>query len=184
MNVSIALVYVACYIPLDVDLPLIFFAVGFDTANKVYTCVGSPDVKTAYTSKADIGRSLAQLSLAALSPDLAANVPDNVRIFGSLLSYNEVRDTVQRVRNDLCIEPQAEIVIKIDDVELFKRQVKDRRMKEPAVDPSGHLRVLMAEGKLDFTTDNDNELVNPDQKFWKWKTVEDYVREVGGRPWC
>lgn len=140
MNVSIALVYVACYIPLDVDLPLIFFAVGFDTANKVYTCVGSPDVKTAYTSKADIGRSLAQLSLAALSPDLAANVPDNVRIFGSLLSYNEVRDTVQRVRNDLCIEPQAEIVIKIDDVELFKRQVKDRRMKEPAVDPSGHLR--------------------------------------------
>lgn len=42
----------------------------------------------------------------------------------------------------------------------------------------------MAEGKLDFTTDNDNELVNPDQKFWKWKTVEDYVREVGGRPWC
>lgn len=28
---------------------------------------------------------------------------------------------------------------------------------------------------------NDNELVNPGQSIWKWRLVEDIVREEGGR---
>ncbi len=34
--------------------------------------------------------------------------------------------------------------------------------------------VLIGEGKLDFS-DNSNELINPGQSLWKWKTVEDYL---------
>ena len=38
-------------------------------------------------------------------------------------------------------------------------------------------RVNIAEGKQDFT-ENDNELVNPGQKLWKWKTVDDVLRSI------
>ena len=41
-------------------------------------------------------------------------------------------------------------------------------------------RVLIGEGKMDFSK-NDDELVNPGQSIWKWKTVEDFVREKGGK---
>ena len=40
-------------------------------------------------------------------------------------------------------------------------------------------RVLIGESKMDFSK-NDNELLNPGQSIWKWKTVEDLVRERGG----
>ena len=40
-------------------------------------------------------------------------------------------------------------------------------------------RVLIGESKMDFSK-NDDELVNPGQSIWKWKTVEDLVRERGG----
>ncbi len=36
--------------------------------------------------------------------------------------------------------------------------------------------VAVGEGKLDFSSDNDNELVNPKNSLWKWKTVEDHIR--------
>ena len=37
-------------------------------------------------------------------------------------------------------------------------------------------RVLIGQGKLDFASENANELVNPEQSLWKWKTVEDQLR--------
>lgn len=33
---------------------------------------------------------------------------------------------------------------------------------------------------MDFSTKNDNELVNPGESFWKWKTVTDAVKENKG----
>ena len=39
-------------------------------------------------------------------------------------------------------------------------------------------RVLMGEGKMDFSKDNLNELVNPGESLWKWKTVEDHLRAL------
>ena len=38
--------------------------------------------------------------------------------------------------------------------------------------------VLIGEGKLDFSTRNHNELINPGQTLWKWKTLEDEIREI------
>lgn len=43
-------------------------------------------------------------------------------------------------------------------------------------------RILFGEGKTNFSSDNSNELVNPEGKVWKWKTYEDYFREIGGSP--
>lgn len=42
--------------------------------------------------------------------------------------------------------------------------------------------ILMGEGKLDYSQENQNELVNPSEKCWKWKTLEEFVTEVGGHP--
>ena len=42
------------------------------------------------------------------------------------------------------------------------------------------IRVAIAEGQLDMA-DNDNELVNPGQTLWKWKTTEDVLREMGSK---
>jgi hypothetical protein len=33
----------------------------------------------------------------------------------------------------------------------------------------------MGEGRLDFSSDNQNELVNPREAVWKWTSVEDYL---------
>ncbi len=36
----------------------------------------------------------------------------------------------------------------------------------------------MGEGRLDFSEDNANELVNPSQSVWKWKTMAQFVAET------
>lgn len=36
----------------------------------------------------------------------------------------------------------------------------------------------MGEGKLDFSDDNCNELVNPKELGWKWERVKEKVRVV------
>ena len=36
----------------------------------------------------------------------------------------------------------------------------------------------MGEGKADFGAENNNELVNPGVKFWKWTSVEDFTRTL------
>lgn len=156
---------------------------GFDTANMTYTVVGSPDTKIALTAKLDIGRALAELSLLSLSPESASRVPDHVRIAGNNKSYREVRDIVQNVRKVLGVPSDGEIVLKTEDYEKFKALVREEQLKSPSPHPLRHLMLLSAEGKMDFST-NDNDLVNPGQKVWKWKFVTDYIQEVGGKPFC
>lgn len=40
-------------------------------------------------------------------------------------------------------------------------------------------RILMGEGKLDFSASNGNELVNPAGRLWTWRTAADLVAEGG-----
>jgi hypothetical protein len=41
----------------------------------------------------------------------------------------------------------------------------------------------MAEGHFDHTKDSANEILNPGLTKWKLRTIEDYAKEVKGRPW-
>ena len=41
---------------------------------------------------------------------------------------------------------------------------------------------MMGEGNLDHSTDNQNDVVNPKECHWKWKTVLDFAKETGGKP--
>lgn len=36
----------------------------------------------------------------------------------------------------------------------------------------------MGEGKLDFSQDNSNQLVDPNERLWKWDIVEEAVRRT------
>ncbi|PCH43147.1 hypothetical protein WOLCODRAFT_90172 [Wolfiporia cocos MD-104 SS10] len=154
---------------------------GFDHTSLTYTFVGSADAKTAVTAKADIGRSLAELSLLALSPESAARVPDDVRIAGQNVSYRQTKEIVERVRVELRVEPRGEITLKSLDLTEERAKLREAQLKSPAPGPLGHIKILIGEGKMDFS-ENHNELVNPGQKNWKWKSVEEYIREVRGAP--
>lgn len=44
-------------------------------------------------------------------------------------------------------------------------------------------RILFGEKKLDFSKDNHNEIVNPAERVWIWKTMEVYAEESEGKGW-
>lgn len=71
---------------------------GVDTQNNTYTTYGSPAQKLTATARADISRAVARLSLLALDSKTAANVPDEIRIAGDTVSYEDIRDIVARVK--------------------------------------------------------------------------------------
>ncbi|ETW84890.1 hypothetical protein HETIRDRAFT_165861 [Heterobasidion irregulare TC 32-1] len=142
---------------------------GFDTDRGVYTCYGSPSQKFALTSKADVARAVAELSILSMSPVMASSVPDHVRIAGQIASYEKVKDVVKQ-------ETGIEVTLASEDLRQHKVRLEENR----AEGPIEYIRVLMGEGKLDFSGDVQNELVNPDERSWKWKTLEDEIREVKG----
>ena len=39
-------------------------------------------------------------------------------------------------------------------------------------------RVLVAEGAVDLSEGSANDLVNPGESLWKWRTVEDELRAL------
>ncbi|KAI0630223.1 hypothetical protein C8Q77DRAFT_249300 [Trametes polyzona] len=156
---------ISVYNSIFLDIVLSPF-IGFDLEKNVYTPYGSASAKFATTSKADIGRAVASLSLLALDPSSAASVPDEVRIAGSIVSFEDVRDIVARVKG---VAPGE---IKSEDAEKVKNQLREQKGDGSILD---YLRVALGEGWLNLSP-NENELVNPGQKLWKWKTVEDQIR--------
>jgi hypothetical protein len=70
--------------------------------------------------------------------------------------------------------------IKLKEIEMGPWKAKTTEKTEG--DPAPFTRFVMGEGKLDFTQ-NENELVNLGEKLWKWKTVQDYAKEVDSKPW-
>ncbi|KAH9948291.1 hypothetical protein B0H21DRAFT_788404 [Amylocystis lapponica] len=156
---------------------------SFDTANHVYTSVGPPTSRFSLTSKRDVGRALAAFSLVALVDP--SKVPDILSISGTSVSYAEAAAIVQSVRKAVGDADNQEIVVKSEDLAAFREATR----KALQSDPEGtsllpQLRIVIGEGQLDFTKDNANDIANPGEKAWKWKTVEDYIREVKGRPFC
>lgn len=144
---------------------------GFDTKNAMYEVIGSADMPVSYTSLEDTGRVIA--SVAKLNPEL---VPGQLHVASETLTTREVAQVM---------EETGSTPIGIHEVDLKK--YKDAVITEGTTDPSKYLRFLMAEGKIDHRLNamgNDNELVNPAESQWKWKTMKEYATETKGRPWA
>ncbi|RDX47845.1 hypothetical protein OH76DRAFT_1419308 [Lentinus brumalis] len=139
---------------------------GIDIENNVYTPLGSASTRLATTAEDDIARAVAQLAILSLDPATASRVPAHARIAGQNVSYEEIRDAVSRIKG----VPKGEI--KSKNLEEFNSNLK----ANPNDNLLDYIRVLVGQGKFDFSSENANELVNPGQSLWKWKTVEDLLR--------
>ncbi|TFK84562.1 NAD(P)-binding protein [Polyporus arcularius HHB13444] len=139
---------------------------GIDIENNVYTPLGSASTRLATTAEDDIARAVAQLAILSLDPATASRVPAHARIAGQNVSYEEIRDAVSRIKG----VPKGEI--KNKNLEEFNSNLK----ANPNDNLLDYIRVLVGQGKFDFSSENANELVNPGQSLWKWKTVEDLLR--------
>ena len=161
--------------------------VGIDIENNVYTSLGPSSVRFATTAEEDIARSIAQLAILSLDPATASTVPTDLRIAGQNVSYEEIRDAVACVKgvpkgqlrsrsleqfdSNLKENPTDNILDYIWRVDILVTTMRSEMLIEYAIS-----RVLMGQGKMDFSSENANEFVNPGQSLWKWKTVEDQLR--------
>lgn len=105
-----------------------FVSVGFDLEKNVYYPYGSASKKFSTTAKIDIGRAVGSLALLALDPSTAATVPDEARIAGSTVSYEEVRDIVSSVKG----VPKGEI--EVLDLDKLEQSLRDQKGKGGILD--------------------------------------------------
>ncbi|TFK86749.1 NAD(P)-binding protein [Polyporus arcularius HHB13444] len=145
--------------------------VGVDVANNTFTCFDPPSARFGVTDLADIGRAVAQLSVLALDPETAGTVPDVVRIAGQNVSMEDIRDAVARVKG---VAPGK--IVNLGDPAPAKKALRDE-YPDSRYRILDYVRVANAEGQCDMS-ENDNELVNPGQSLWKWKTVDDQLRDI------
>ncbi|KAF8517682.1 NAD-binding protein [Hysterangium stoloniferum] len=147
---------------------------GFDSNGKQYTAVGSPDVKITFTSFVDIARTVAQVAIQAVSSP--STFPDNIRVAGSTVSMKEIRDIMSH-------ESGEEIQLaSLGGPETYKRDLQEEFGSKGGF--RSYIRLLMGEGKVDFSKNNDDELVNPKEKQWEWTKVEEQARVTKGKPDC
>jgi hypothetical protein len=160
---------------------------GFYAEEETWYMPGTGDVPVAYTGKTDIALSVIELiKMAMKDPD---SVPPHVRIGGSNLSpkqiveiFNKAAKGKTHIKLKLLNEEQSK--------ELFSRLVfEPPKGEEHSFDQQFMNEVATrvftmsgGGGNLDFSEHNHNELVNPGESKWKWKTMEEYAEETDGMP--
>jgi hypothetical protein len=161
---------------------------GFFPERQTWYVPGDGNIPIAITSKPDIARSIVELIKMAVSSP-AEKVPAGIRLAGTSRTPREIVDIFNRASKG-----KTHIkLVPLSDEESKVFMNKDN-MKPPPGLPEGFdlnfiydvatrvFRMAGAGGNLDFSQSNDNELVNPGQSKWKWKTIEEYAEEVDGMP--
>ncbi|KAF8536688.1 hypothetical protein BDD12DRAFT_849947 [Trichophaea hybrida] len=146
---------------------------GFDTASATWSIVGDGIAPLALTSQRDLGPATLQTIL------LAHYTPEKCPKYVRIASMN---NTLREYAN--AFESESGEALKLQFSGLTEAWEDYNKIKASL--PRGMLGpllpIMMAEGVLDHTR-NDNELINPGEKYFKWKTIEEYAKEVNGRPW-
>ncbi|KAM3423094.1 hypothetical protein BST61_g553 [Cercospora zeina] len=143
---------------------------GMDVKRRKFHSVGSADVPVSFTTPADVGKTVAQIARMRYE-----DVPPQLHISGDALSIRQVARVLEHAGSP-----------PIDVEEIQAGEFKSRAIADDTLDPMNYLRFLMGEGKINHTASvvgNDNELVNPGQRLWTWKTVSEYADDVQGQPW-
>lgn len=142
---------------------------GYDSTNRKFEAVGNADAKGTFTGLDDIARVVA--ALAVMDPQ---SLPDDIRIMGDARSANEIAELMGKAG-------AGDIEVTSIDYDEYRKKT----IEEGSLYPAKYLRFLMGDGRLDHSDTglgNKNELVNPGGKSWKWKTMEEFAKETGGRP--
>ncbi|OCB86111.1 NAD-binding protein [Sanghuangporus baumii] len=157
---------------------------GFDISAGKITILGPPSSKITFTSRRDIARSVAQLAiLAMVSPaSLQDNVPSHVRIAGCTRSVEEIAQALNKSLSQGKKPPETGegmgVALVQEDISEAIKNLKEVYEAGNVGSPASYIRVLMGGGKLDFSQDNSNQLVNPNERLWKWNTIEETVRHI------
>lgn len=144
---------------------------GLDTKHGKYESVGPASSPVSFTALGDVGRVVAQLASRPVD-----QIPETVHIGGDTKSVADIAKIMEQAG-------AGGIRVKEVDIQEYKSGAMNFTT---STDPAMFLRFLMGERKIQHTEEgvgNDNESVNPGEKVWKWKTVEDLAKETKGRPW-
>jgi hypothetical protein len=160
---------------------------GFFPKRETWYVPGDGNTPLTVTSKTDISRSIVELiKMSFKTPE---KVPSRIRISGTNRTPREIIDIFNRAAKG---KTYIKLVSLSDDE--AKTFMNPTNMKPPPnfpkeFDPAPMydvatrvFRMTASGGNLDFSRRNDNELVNPNESKWKWKTIEDYAEEVEGMP--
>lgn len=134
---------------------------GIDPASKTITVRGSLDSTFAYSSIADIGRSV--VSVALQDP---TKLPDTVRIHSGTISFKDVKERWEKDHNST--------------LKVAKTYTKEEALEEAQAkwakgfdfaDFFYYLHNIAAQGvdKGASFSKSENELVNPGESLWKWE---------------
>lgn len=143
---------------------------GLDIKNCVFEAIGSADQPISFTALGDVGNLVAQVARMPYE-----EIPEHMHISSDTMTIRQIAKAM---------EVAGAPLISITEVDL--KAFKQQALNENSDDPSKYLRFLMGERKIDHTVSglgNDNELVNPRQQIWHWRTVAQYAKEVKGQPW-
>lgn len=134
--------------------------VGIDVNTSTVNYRGDPDIKFAYTTANDVGKTIAAVSFRNPS-----GLPDKVRVQSGKLSPREVAKRYEEEHN-LKLESHSESA----QSALREAQVKYAKGFQPS-DFLYYLSILVYQGDdsgLAFS-ENENELINPGSKLWTWE---------------
>jgi hypothetical protein len=160
---------------------------GFFPERETWYVPGNGDTPLTVTSKTDISRSIVELIKMSLKmPD---TVPSRIRIAGTNCTPREIVEIFNRASKGKTYIK----LVPLSDEEAQRFMTKDTMKPPPNLPKEFDLdyiydvatrvfRMSGSGGNLDFSKRNDNELVNPGESKWKWKTIENYAEEVEGMP--
>jgi hypothetical protein len=149
---------------------------GFHTSKGVYQAVGSLDQSISYTDISDIARVVCGLAERAVRGE---KVPEELRIAGTHASFRQIAQLMSAAGS-------GDVELKTVELDSYRDKALGRQYEDRGAIVC--LRFVMGDGRVDYRPKeegglgNDNELVNPGQSQFVWKTVGDLARETNGRP--
>jgi len=159
---------------------------GFFPEKEAWYVPGDGNNPLTVTSKTDIARSIVELI--KMSQTTPEKVPPGIRLAGTNRTPREIVEIFNKAANG-----KTHInLIPLSDEEANTFMNKDNMKPPPGLPPNFDVNLIYdvatrvfrmsTTENLDFSKTNDNELVNPGESKWKWKTIEQYAQEVGGMP--
>jgi len=160
---------------------------GFFPERQAWYVPGDGNTPLTVTSKADIARSILELIQMGLENPNA--VPPRIRIAGTNRTpreiveiFNKAAKGKTRIKLITLSDDEAKVFMNKDNMKPPTRLPKDFDLSSIYDVATRVFRMAGSGGNLDFSKENDDELVNPSESKWKWKTIEEYAEEVEGMP--
>lgn len=160
---------------------------GFMREQEIWYMPGTGDTPVTFTSKRDISLSIIEIiKMAQKDP---SKLPPYFRIAGTNNNPKEIVDIFNKAANG-----KTHLKLKLLNDQEADDLMKNLKWDFPSDQPNSYDLDYMNEvasrvfkmsggtGNLDFSNWNHNELINPGQLKWKWKTMEEYAEEVDGMP--